>query len=700
MNETINTEEAKRHLRLLLRRAGDLSGFIELRVFHDANKAIKGKQYWLPIDAGDVEIHEAVKWAWDRSEEGFGVFVGQNVRSEMLGTKEGIKALTAAYVDLDFYKVDRTLEEVEAAIAGLPEQPDLFISSGSGAQAIWFMAPTTDYGQWVAIQRGLYNRLKEFGADRVVIGDQARVLRLAGFPNQKKGESKATRIISMLENGGDGVRYAGDLSAVIGDSNDTSVKASGELIAKSGGLPDEIHEGGSVAIEGRNQFLFGEACFLRDRGYSISEIGEAIRRMNELRCKPPLEAAEVNTIISQAAKYAPTHTLTPPKDEEVQDLVVSFGKFKRTAFAPLVPVLTGLHQGEVGMFQAVHNVGKTTLAYNLSLCAAVGRPFPPFVTEEEAKPRRVMYFDAENRASFVQRDLDVMAMALTEAEQKLLEENLFVSVDREICGMPLKMSEPAHFELVKAHAKAHKPDLIFIDTAAAMFSLKSENDNSEVNRVVMSPLNDLARTSGAAVILIHHKSGKNQQSGDRSSHGRGASSFGDAPRLVVDIDPVRDATGRKIDDHIIVNCGKLKGRPFDDVVLKLDFDTRWFTRTDFEAPTEEVMFDKVVELVTGMMSKEQVTQVALERGMPVDEKLVDRILKRAKGLDLLSYSYTKYAPTARLVSRMSFAENPGTQGEEEADPFADMRPNPKPILSLVEASSVAMLDFDEGGVEI
>jgi hypothetical protein len=61
----------------------------------------------------------------------------------------------------------------------------------------------------------------------------------------------------------------------------------------------------NVAEGGRNDYLFRLACSMRRRGASEGAILAALNSENVARCRPPLEAAEVEKIAASAGKYTP-----------------------------------------------------------------------------------------------------------------------------------------------------------------------------------------------------------------------------------------------------------------------------------------------------------------------------------------------------------------------------------------------------------
>lgn len=235
-------------------------------------------------------------------------------------------------------------------------------------------------------------------------------------------------------------------------------------------------------------------------------------------------------------------------------------------------ILFGLHRGEVAGLFAVTNYGKTTLLYNTVLSIAAGDttwPLAPIVP----KPRRVLYIDSESPASVSRADLKAMIGGVS--DDKTARSNFAIVVDALIKDSPLSLSNADHFNWVIALAKSHKADLVVVDTAASAFELQDENSNAEVTKRVMNPLKRLAREANCAVIFTHHIGKANEtQSGEASYKGRGASAFGALSRTIFTIE--RDV--KKGPGYIVLNCAKIKGQPFEPVLLKLNPDTRWFER--------------------------------------------------------------------------------------------------------------------------
>lgn len=237
-------------------------------------------------------------------------------------------------------------------------------------------------------------------------------------------------------------------------------------------------------------------------------------------------------------------------------------------------IIFGVHRGEVAGLFAVTNYGKSTLLYNTSLSIAAGQtlePLAPIVP----KPRRVLYVDSESPAPVARVDLKTMIGDIS--DDSTARENIAIIVDASIKDTPLNLSNADHFKWLIKAAKGHKADLVIVDTAASAFEVIDENNNAEITRKVMNPLKQLAREANCAVIFTHHIGKANEtQTGEAAYKGRGASAFGALSRTTFTIE--KDA--KKGPGYIVLNCSKIKGQPFEPMLLKLNRDTRWFELCD------------------------------------------------------------------------------------------------------------------------
>jgi RecA-family ATPase len=319
---------------------------------------------------------------------------------------------------------------------------------------------------------------------------------------------------------------------------------------------------------------------------------------------------------------------TPALDElEAEQLAISWDQLSTRLFAEEEKILFELERGEVGMLVAATNVGKTTFAINLALSLCVGRAFAPVITESGAS-RRVLVIDGETRLARFKRDVAHMMDSFTDDERITVGRNLHVSCERVIGDQPLTLSNEVHMAALVNYVKSFSSplDLIIVDTQSALFHLASENDNAEVSRKVMLPLASLASVSGAGVLLLHHigKYNEDSQSGIRAYRGRGASAGGASARLVLLMTPEPGAS-----DCVVLSCAKSKGARFDDTVLELDREARWF-RAVREAPSAKPdHYETVIGIVRAESKPMRRTALVEKLKGKLTSRSVERILADA-----------------------------------------------------------------------
>lgn len=183
-----------------------------------------------------------------------------------------------------------------------------------------------------------------------------------------------------------------------------------------------------------------------------------------------------------------------------------------------------------------------------------------------------------------------MITGFSDVEKNLVYEGLLLICDVSIADEELRLNKSEHFNILLSRLIDFEPDIVFIDTISRCFVIHNENDNSEVKERVMKPITRLAKQTNSAVLAAHHigKAKLEEGSTREGSHrGRGASSFGDQSRMILNLD--RDLAN----DSVILSCPKLKGGGFPDQVLRLNTDTRWFefvgenkTQTSYELVVE------------------------------------------------------------------------------------------------------------------
>jgi len=302
----------------------------------------------------------------------------------------------------------------------------------------------------------------------------------------------------------------------------------------------------------------------------------------------------------------------------------TFGELQKIELPERVEIVRGLGRGEIGLLNAVSHTGKSTLIRNLALNLVLGKPFEPLTAGGQCY--RVAIIDSEDTLTFLRSDLNKMQADFSDAEKKLIEENLFLICELSFGDEDLKLNKPEHFRRVVAAINDFGADFIFIDTVTSAFAIRNENDNSEIIESVMHPLKRLAKLTNAGVLTAHHIGKAKLENGETKEgihRGRGASAFADKSRTIFNLD--KDG-----DDRVILSCPKLKGEKFADTIFKYDKDRRLFERqgitsivTNYEILLDAFENDKgykrkdIDEILEGEMSKATITRnlkTAIERG--------------------------------------------------------------------------------------
>lgn len=118
-------------------------------------------------------------------------YVSQNTFYTTYRRLETIKELRALYIDIDVYKTGFSKSQALLAIEYMVKdnvipQPNLIIDSGRGLYCVWCIhsVPYMALPLWNAVQRYLYEKFCEYGADHAAL-DAQRVLRIAGTYNSE-----------------------------------------------------------------------------------------------------------------------------------------------------------------------------------------------------------------------------------------------------------------------------------------------------------------------------------------------------------------------------------------------------------------------------------------------------------------------------------------------------------------------------------
>jgi hypothetical protein len=343
-------------------------------------------------------------------------------------------------------------------------------------------------------------------------------------------------------------------------------------------MPQEINQGT------RNQEMTKVAGALRDKGLSEGAIFAALAVENQRICKPPLDDKELHQISRSVSRYQPKQPLnqTADADSDATDYENTlkpylYGEFMKAQFEE--KEILGWHIGkrDIAIIQAATNAGKTTLLRNVALCMSAGRPFMPFY--EGSRPVKIAYFDFENDAQDVQRDLAIMDNCFTDVEFDQIKQNLIV-IPKGLMGGELFQFN-THEKWANELIQGNLVEFIFVDNVSAAYDLNDENSNAEVTKKVIKPLLKMAYKGNCAFLFAHHYGKKHNEIDTAGVHaGRGASALQALSRTVINM--FGDVSKG---EPVTVECAKRKtdgGQNYKEV-FKLDPD-RWFHHTTIVPP--------------------------------------------------------------------------------------------------------------------
>lgn len=335
----------------------------------------------------------------------------------------------------------------------------------------------------------------------------------------------------------------------------------------------------------RNNTLIKLAGQLRHFGYSEGAIFGALSVENQRICKPPLANQEIHDLVHSIGKYKPAATIDQVSDDDAANPDYEntlrpflYRDFVKAQFEEKEILAYHIGRRDIAIIQAPTNAGKTTKLRNVTLCMTAGRPFMPFY--DGHRPIKVAYFDFENDAQDVQRDLAIMDDVFTPKETKLIGENLIV-IPKGLMGGELFQFN-THEKWANELIRDNKVEFIIVDNISAAYDLNDENSNAEVTKKVIKPLLKMAYKCDCAFLFAHHYGkGKASEIEHAGVHaGRGASALQALSRTVINM--FGDVSQG---EHVTVECAKRKtdgGQKYREVFELRD--DRWFHHTKFAPP--------------------------------------------------------------------------------------------------------------------
>lgn len=197
---------------------------------------------------------------------------------------------------------------------------------------------------------------------------------------------------------------------------------------------------------------------------------------------------------------------------------------------PLDFVLPGLTPGSVGLIVAPGATGKSTLALDIAASMALGRPCAGGLFNLTS-PATVLYLAAEESPQLLAERLRRL-LNVFERKSLHLRKNLKVLPMAGENSLLVSAGQPTALfnDLVKECAGAR---LVIVDPLRRLHN-GDENDSSHMTALVVA-LEALAKTTGAAVLALHHANRSSQLDAKSQNAARGSTALVDAARWQINL---------------------------------------------------------------------------------------------------------------------------------------------------------------------
>lgn len=248
---------------------------------------------------------------------------------------------------------------------------------------------------------------------------------------------------------------------------------------------------GRVAEGGRNNHLSRKAMALRQLGLEVSEVQDALARINVRECNPPLLAEEVLAIAAGKAGISPDPIVRigGTASEPNVGLILSLDQLRAAHSAVRWAVKHILPADSIGVMFGGSGTFKSFLALDLSLHIAHGLPW----LGRKTRRGPVIYIAAEGGAGLWRR-IDAWHKA------RKLEPT---GIQFHVVIVPLDLGRSAREVYEAAAALGITPGLVVVDTMSQTFS-GEENSANEVAGYFREVGTYFRAAWAAAVLIVHH----------------------------------------------------------------------------------------------------------------------------------------------------------------------------------------------------
>lgn len=323
---------------------------------------------------------------------------------------------------------------------------------------------------------------------------------------------------------------------------------------------------GIITQGDRNSCITSYAGRLRTLNIPKGEAETILKAVNHAHCSPPLDEKEITTIINSVYKYESNQFEI--KTLSYDELVGSKEPDLEFLIQDLLPL------GCLILLAGKPKLGKSLLALLIAISVGIGKD----LWNKKVKQGGVLFISTEDGVNRLKKRVWVML-----GDPKKYQADIhFFSGD-------MILTDKGVLEALRNKVLELQPRLIVLDPLINLFRGKELNSAEDMN-TVLRPLQNLAKESGACVLVIHHA--RKSSGEDSIDVVQGSITIsGVADGLLI----LRSFQGeeKRASLDVILKDAEIPKR----VVLKLDHKLIWDVEGTFDQVSTEKLSKRILDLL-------------------------------------------------------------------------------------------------------
>jgi len=412
----------------------------------------------------------ASKWLIRSNEQGYGIFFMVNAGDGRGRTKSSISRIRAIFVDLDGAPIEPLLEATKEEFC-----PTAIVETSPQKFHVYWRVSDDRLDMFSKVQRAI---ARKFHGD-ISVNDLPRVMRLPGFFHLK-GEPFLTRCVSLNPDAEYKLDELIDFFKLDLEEPPLSI---GEILQES----DSFFPEGT-----RHQSLIQVAARLRNSYLDGAPLLNALREVNQQRCRPPLTEEELIKISTWVSKKEALPVKAKHKKKENETTIVSWVDLVDQKLPEPSWIIKGILPEGLTVLAGPPKVGKSWLIQGLCHCVTLGTP-------------------ALGCEKFSTNSGAVLNLALEDPPRRFQSRIKKIANGGEISPNAFftnkwPTGEDAITSIDEWLENTSFPKMVIVDTFAKIRSGDTSFGTTLYEREYeeLSKLHDLAWKHGIALILVHH----------------------------------------------------------------------------------------------------------------------------------------------------------------------------------------------------